>query len=108
MFCHSAAEESSQLLGSCEASSVAAGDWDLLEQLGMPTGGVLREEEAVQEDSDEFSSIPEDPLPPAGGVIPRVWAVLQPLLFLRLCPVRDSPTGRTLLPGVLFKIHRTR
>ena len=37
----------------------------------MPTGGVLREEEAVQVDSSEFSSVPEDPLPPAGGVDPQ-------------------------------------
>ncbi|KAF4804395.1 hypothetical protein TURU_008460 [Turdus rufiventris] len=47
------------------------GDWDLLEQLGMPTRGVLRVEEAIQVDSAEFSSVPEGPLPPAGGVDPQ-------------------------------------
>ena len=46
-------------------------DWDLLERLGMPRGGALRVEEAVQVDSAEFSLVPEGPLPTTGGVDPQ-------------------------------------
>ena len=47
------------------------GDWDLLEHMGMPKGGVLQVEESVQVDSAEFSPIPEGPLPPTGGAGPQ-------------------------------------
>ena len=47
------------------------GDWDLLERMGMPKGGVLQVEESVQVDSAEFSPIPEGPLPPTGGAGPQ-------------------------------------
>ena len=47
------------------------GDWDLLEHMGMPKGGVLQVEESVQVDSAEFSPIPEGPLPPPGGAGPH-------------------------------------
>ena len=47
------------------------GDWDLLERLGMPRGGVLRVQDSVQVHSTEFRSVPEDPLPPASAVDPQ-------------------------------------
>ena len=108
MFCHSAAEESLQLLGSCEASSVAAGDWDLLEQLGMPTGGVLREEEAVQVDSSEFSSVPEDPLPPAGGVDPQGMGSPPAFPVFKAVPGSGQPDRQDPISWCVVKIYRTR
>ncbi|XP_032932154.1 uncharacterized protein LOC117005039 [Catharus ustulatus] len=67
------------------------GDWDLLEQLGMPTGEVLRVEEAVQVDSAEFSSVPEGPLPPAGGMEPQEVGGPQAFPVFKAVPGSGQP-----------------
>ncbi|KAF4803531.1 hypothetical protein TURU_015347 [Turdus rufiventris] len=87
------------------------GDWNLLERLGMPRGGVLRVEESVQVHPTEFRSVPEGPLPPASGVDPQDVEGHQAFPVFKAVPSlgrpnRHDPTAWCVVQDLQDKVAR--